>query len=253
MRPFFDDYPGGAPASPAAHAADDEPDATPEAAAPARTPSEEAQQDDPAYSGPTSSYGKTKQDEASDGETPAGGPEAPVTPTTTVDHGDGESAQHEQQLEADLDELTAKAEKADEYLELARRTRADFENYRKRAAREAAAAQERGVAKLVRELLPAVDNLDRAVEAADVTDAANNGDELVSGIKLVQAEVISALARAGVERFDPEGEPFDPECHEAVAQQQVEGAKPGTIVEVYQRGYRLGDSVIRPARVIVAG
>jgi molecular chaperone GrpE len=177
---------------------------------------------------------------------PAGEAEAPVTPAAPVD----EQSDHERQLERDLDELTAKAQKADEYLELAQRTRADFENYRKRAAREAAAAQERGVVKLVRELLPAVDNLDRAVAAAD---AANNGDELVSGIKLVHAEVIAALNRAGVELFSPVGERFDPEHHEAVAQQPVQGAEAGTVVEVYQRGCRLGDTVIRPARVLVAG
>jgi molecular chaperone GrpE len=157
---------------------------------------------------------------------------------------------HERLLERDLEELTVKAQKADEYLELAQRTRADFENYRKRAARETAAAQERGVAKVVRELLPAVDNLDRAVAALG---AASNGDELAAGVKLVHAEVIAAIARAGVERFRPEGERFDPELHEAVAQQPVEGAEPGTVVEVYQCGYRLGDFVIRPARVLVAG
>jgi molecular chaperone GrpE len=157
---------------------------------------------------------------------------------------------HERQLERDLDELTAKAQRADEYLELAKRTRADFENYRKRAARETAAAQQRGVVKLVRELLPAVDNLDRAVAAAE---AANNGDELASGIKLVHDEVVAALSRAGVELFTPQGERFDPERHEAVAQHPVAGAEPGTIVEVYQRGCRLGDAVIRPARVVVAG
>ncbi|HWF50541.1 MAG TPA: nucleotide exchange factor GrpE [Solirubrobacteraceae bacterium] len=162
-----------------------------------------------------------------------------------------EGADHEQQLERDLDELTAKAQKADEYLELAQRTRADFENYRKRAAREAAAAQERGVIKLARELLPAVDNLDRAVEAAET--ASNGDNELASGIKLVHAELIAALNRAGVELYSPEGEQFNPERHEAVAQQPVDGAEPGTIVEVYQRGCRLGDSVIRPARVLVAG
>jgi molecular chaperone GrpE len=160
-------------------------------------------------------------------------------------------AEHEQQLERDLDELTVKAQKADEYLELAQRTRADFENYRKRAAREAALAQDRGVAKLVKELLPAVDNLDRAVDAV-----AANGDsdaELTSGLKLVQAELIAGLGRAGVERFSPEGQRFDPEHHEAVAQQPVDGAEAGTVVEVYQCGYRLGDAVIRPARVLVAG
>ncbi len=159
-------------------------------------------------------------------------------------------ADHEAKLEHDLEELAAKAEKADEYLELAQRTKADFENYRKRAAKETAAAQERGVAKLARELLPAVDNLDRALQA---TDGADDSDTLASGIKLVHADVIAALARMGIEPYSPQGERFDPEHHEAVAQQPVEGAEPGTIVEVYQRGYRLGELVLRPARVVVAG
>jgi molecular chaperone GrpE len=152
-----------------------------------------------------------------------------------------------------LERLIAKAEKADEYLRLAQRTQADFENYRKRAARDAAAAQERGVVKLARELLPAVDDLDRALAAAEAAGEGNGNDTLVSGIKLVHADVIAALARAGIQRFSPEGEAFDPQSHEAVAQQPVDGAAPGTIVEVYQRGYRLGDAVIRPARVVVAG
>jgi molecular chaperone GrpE len=169
---------------------------------------------------------------------------------------------HERQLEHDLEELTARAEKADEYLDLAQRTRADFENYRRRAAREAAAAQERGITKLAKELLPAVDNLDRALEAAQSSAAsgadgaaqADNGTAatLVSGIKLVHEDVIAALARAGIERFSPEGERFDPQLHEAVAQIPAEGAESGTVVEVYQRGYRLGEFVIRPARVAVA-
>ena len=158
-------------------------------------------------------------------------------------------ADHEAQLEHDLEELTAKAEKADEYLELAQRSKADFENYRKRAARETAAAQERGVVKLALELLPAVDNLDRALEA---TDGSGDAENLVSGLKLVHAGVLAALARVGIESYSPEGEQFDPQLHEAVAQQRVEGAEPGTIVEVYQRGYRLGDSVLRPASVVVA-
>jgi molecular chaperone GrpE len=158
-------------------------------------------------------------------------------------------ADHEANLEHDLEELAAKADKADEYLELAQRTKADFENYRRRAAREAAAAQERGVVKLARELLPAVDNLDRALAA---TDGSDESDTLVSGIKLVHKDVIAALARVGIEPYSPQGERFDPQHHEAVAQQPVDGAERGTIVEVYQRGYRLGDSVLRPARVVVA-
>jgi molecular chaperone GrpE len=157
----------------------------------------------------------------------------------------------EDAIEEDLEEITARAKKADEYLALAQRTKADFENYRKRAARETAAAQERGVARLAKELLPAVDNLDRALEAAQ-HDGDNGASTLVSGIKLVHADVLAALSRAGIERFEPTGEQFDPQRHEAIAQQPVEGAQSGTIVEVYQRGYRLGDFVIRPARVVVA-
>ena len=192
-----------------------------------------------------------------DNPTPAEQPDASPQPAAGAPQPTGGAPQHGEgpendaaKLEQDLDELAAKAHKADEYLELAKRTKADFENYRKRAAREAAMAQERGVGKLALELLPAVDSLSRALEAAETT---GNDDELVSGIKLVQAELLAALNRVGVELFSPEGEQFDPERHEAVAQQPFDGAQPGTVVEVYQRGCRLGDTVIRPARVVVAG
>jgi molecular chaperone GrpE len=187
-------------------------------------------------------------------ETPVDGvAEAPAPPTAEEPEAPAPENEEHEKLQRDLEELAAKASKADEYLELAQRTKADFENYRRRASREAAAAQERGVAKLARELLPAVDNLDRALEAAEAAGNSDGSDTLASGIKLVHADVIAALARAGIERYSPEGEVFDPQHHEAVAQQPVEGAQPGTIVEVYQRGYRLGDAVIRPARVLVAG
>jgi molecular chaperone GrpE len=177
---------------------------------------------------------------------------APLTGAEQESGAVAESAgeDHERKVELDLEELMARAEKADEYLELAQRTKADFENYRKRASREAAAAAERGMTKLARELLPAIDNLDRALAAADGDGEA---DTLVSGIKLVQSELTAALARMGIEPFSPEGEAFDPQRHEAVAQQPTEGAEPGTVIEVYQRGYRLGESVLRPARVVVAG
>jgi molecular chaperone GrpE len=183
---------------------------------------------------------------------PSAGPEPDSTRAAP------ESEDQEARVTRDLEELGARADKAEEYLELAQRTQADFENYRKRAMRDVAAAQERGVVKLAKELLPAVDNLDRALEAAEA--AARDGGErsgncdssLVSGIKLVHTDVMAALARVGIEPFSPEGDPFDPQHHEAVAQQPVEGADPGTVVEVYQRGYRLGDLVLRPARVIVA-
>jgi len=142
--------------------------------------------------------------------------------------------------------LLAKARERDEYLSLAQRTQADFENYRKRAAKETAGAEQRGMAKLARELLPALDNLALALEA----DA--SGDEFVAGIRLVNAELHAALERLGIEAYSPQGERFDPNVHEAMARQAVEGAKPGTIVEVYQQGYRMNGTVLRPARVVVA-
>ncbi len=166
----------------------------------------------------------------------------------------GDEAHDEHRVEHDLDELAVKAEKADEYLVLAQRTRADFENYRKRATREAALAQERGIARLAKELLPAIDNLDRAVQATASADpaGAEADSQLVSGIRLVQADLLAAFARAGIEPFSPVGEVFDPTSQEAVAQLRVEDSEPGTVVEVYQQGYRLGDTVLRPARVLVA-
>jgi molecular chaperone GrpE len=176
---------------------------------------------------------------------PGGGAGTAVPPAGVASAEDGVEAA---ELEGDLDELVRTAAQRDEYLALAQRTQADFENYRKRVAREAAAAQERGVSSLAKELLPALDNLDRALAAAQ------EDDPLLEGVRLVRSELAGALARVGIESFDPVGEPFDPEVHEAVAtaEQGPGGAGSGTVVEVYQAGYRLGASVIRPARVVVA-
>jgi molecular chaperone GrpE len=170
----------------------------------------------------------------------AGDPPAPTAPAPD----DGAQVSH------DLDELMARAAERDEYLALAQRTQADFENYRKRVARDAATAEVRGVAKLARELLPALDNLDRALAALAEAGAE---DQLAQGMRLVRQELLAALARVGVEPYEPTGEQFDPEWHEAVAQQPFEGVAPGTIVECYQSGYRHDGNVIRAARVLVAG
>jgi len=159
------------------------------------------------------------------------------------------------ELEGDLDELVAIAAQRDEYLALAQRTQADFENYRKRVARESALAQERGVGKLAKELLPAIDNLERAIVEIAVATGETDRDPLLGGVRLVLSELTGALARVGIESFSPGGEPFDPSLHEAIAtvpQPPEGGAASGTVVEVYQPGYRLGESVIRPARVVVA-
>jgi molecular chaperone GrpE len=171
--------------------------------------------------------------------------EGPVAIDETPDASDADGAA---ELEGDLSELVKTAAQRDEYLALAQRTQADFENYRKRVAKEARAAQERGTSALAKELLPALDNLDRAI------DAAADNDPLLEGVRLVRSELSAGLARAGIESFSPDGEPFDPALHEAVATdpQPPEGKPSGTVVEVYQPGYRLGASIIRPARVVVA-
>ena len=154
---------------------------------------------------------------------------------------------------AELQALLDRADKADEYLGLAQRKQAEFENFRKRAARETTAAQERGATKLAKELLPAVDNLERALQHAPEPDPTHPDHGFVAGVKHVHADLIAALERAGIEQFSPQGEPFDPTLHEAIAQTPIEGTDPGTVVEVYQRGYRVGETVVRPARVVVAG
>ena len=169
-------------------------------------------------------------------------PDGHVTETAIQDDGDVA------EIEGDLDELVKTAAQRDEYLALAQRTQADFENYRKRVARESANAQGRGVVSLAKELLPALDNLDRAL------DAAAQDDPLLEGVRFVRSELDAALARVGIESFSPVGEVFDPAVHEAMTtiEQPQDGAESGTVVEVYQPGYRLGASVIRPARVVVA-
>jgi molecular chaperone GrpE len=138
----------------------------------------------------------------------------------------------------------------DKYLELAQRTQADFENYRKRAAKEAAAAGSRAKAGLVRELLPVLDNLERALQLAG--DGGENGDAFVEGVRLVYADLLGVLQRSGVEVFDPSGEPFDPTLHEALSTRPQDGEHPGTVVEVVEKGYKLNDTVLRPARVVVS-
>ncbi len=150
--------------------------------------------------------------------------------------------------EAAVAEPAPGPDKAAEYLAMAQRTQADFENYKKRVAREAAVAADRGMAKLARELLPALDHLELALRAAEE----HGGADFAKGIRQIQDEMVSALGRVGIQPYSPKGEPFDPSEHEAMASQPVEGTEPGTVAEVYQQGYRINGVVLRPARVVVA-
>lgn len=163
----------------------------------------------------------------------------------------GETAEgaEERALEADLEGLL---KERDDYLELAKRTKADFENFRKRMANEVQAAGVRGKGELARDVVSALDDLQRAIEAAGLDPEGHAEDGLSHGVLLMFRSLRDALARNGIEAIDPSGERFDPMEQEALSMQAVEGVEPGTVVEVVQKGYRLGEVLIRPARVVVS-
>lgn len=172
-----------------------------------------------------------------------------VEPSEDGDPSEEERPPAEEEPEPGPEEPLARAERErDEYLELARRAQADFENYRKRAAKEMATAGARAKAALVRELLPVVDNLERALASA--REGEDGG--LAEGVRLVHSELVGALERTGVESFAPKGEQFDPTVHEALSTRERDGAEPGVVLEVVEKGYRLDETVLRPARVVVS-
>jgi molecular chaperone GrpE len=175
------------------------------------------------------------------------GPSPSVPPSSEPDFVPQQGGE-EEKLEAELKDLVAGLERErDEYLELARRTKADFENYRKRVDREAAQAAARGRADLAKDLLSVVDNLERALAAAEPRDD-SVPNHIAEGIRLVYEELSGVLANAGIESFSPTGEQFDPDQHEAMLTRP--GAE-GEVLEVFQKGYRLNGQVLRPARVVV--
>ena len=147
------------------------------------------------------------------------------------------------ELEERLAETEAERDDAIDHL---KRVAADFENYRKRAARDQESLVARAHERLVKELLPVLDNLERALEAAEQHEEAT----LAEGVALVERELRSALSREGLVEIETEGK-FDPHVHEALLTQPSE-AEEGTIIEVLQKGYRLGDRVLRPARVVIS-
>jgi len=149
---------------------------------------------------------------------------------------------------AELQQALAEAEAArDEFLADLQRVAADFDNYRKRVAREQEALVARAHEKLVAELLPVLDDLERALEAATMHEEA----KLEDGVRLVHRRLRDLLLKEGLVEIATDG-PFDPYSHEALAALPAEEAEEGTILQVTQKGYLLGDRVLRPARVIVA-
>jgi molecular chaperone GrpE len=149
----------------------------------------------------------------------------------------------EQTIEERLAALEAER---DEYLNDLKRVAAEFENYRKRVLRDQESLVARAHERLVRELLPVLDDLERALAAAEEHEEA----KLEEGVRLVHRELEAALDREGVAEIETDGH-FDPHVHEALLSQPSE-AEEGSVLEVLQKGYKLGDHVLRPARVVVA-
>ena len=158
-----------------------------------------------------------------------------------------EQAADAEPAEDSLEERLQAAEaKAEEHLNDLKRLAAEFDNYRKRVARDQESLAARAHERLMKELLPVLDDLGRALEFADKHDEA----QLVDGVKLVHRSLRSALEREGLAEIPTDGR-FDPHIHEALLAQPSE-AEEGSVVQVIQTGYRLGDRVLRPARVVVS-
>ena len=168
-------------------------------------------------------------------EQPEGSPPAPAEETPPA-----EEAPAPQE-----DALAAAEAKAEEYLALAQRVQADFDNYRKRTKATRAEAFEDGAREFIKQLLPVVDNLERAM----AQESADEG--LLAGVKLVHRQLMDALEKRGVTVIDRPGEPFDPTLENAVMQGTQDEGDPGTVCAVLQKGYKMGDAVLRHAMVKV--
>ena len=151
--------------------------------------------------------------------------------------------------EALRNRVTLAEQQRDEYLDLLKRTRADFENYQKRIQRQLAEERRHGIAGLARELFPVVDNLQRAVDAGR-PGADNN--PMVQGVALVWSQLREIFSRFGITPLEGLGEPFDPHLQESVSQEFRTDMASGTVVAVLEPGYRLDDRVLRPAKVVVS-
>jgi molecular chaperone GrpE len=159
----------------------------------------------------------------------------------------GEAAGNEA-LERELAGLRAEKERLEDRLV---RLQADFDNFRKRTLRERQEALSYGHELVVKELLPVVDNLERAIEHASASSGADF-EGMLQGVELVRRELLGVLAKHGVSTIEAEGEVFDPNLHEALAQMEDEKVPAGSVGRVLQKGYRLRDRLLRPARVMVS-
>ena len=146
------------------------------------------------------------------------------------------------------EELAQVQRQRDDYFDQLQRTRAEFVNYQKRAKTQADADRVYAVGSLVRDLLEGIDNLERAIDALRSSADA----KITEGLDMVQKQLVAILAKHGVEPIDALGKPFDPNEHEALLQQPSDGHPEGTVIGVMNKGYKIRDRVLRPAKVAVS-
>jgi molecular chaperone GrpE len=149
--------------------------------------------------------------------------------------------------DATLDAVAALGEEVTSLRDQLLRSRAEFDNYRKRTAREVERIRKTAAESLIHELLSAVDNLELALK-----HSAKDGDPFAAGVRLVHKQIIDTLERSGLEKIEAVGKRFDPNIHEAVAQSPSDTVKPDHVIEEFQRGYRLGGQILRPSKVLVS-
>ena len=150
-----------------------------------------------------------------------------------------------------IEELKSRAAKADEHWERLLRTTADFDNFKKRAAREKIEAAQYANYSLIQKLLPVLDNFEMALAAAQNAE----GEKLASfqsGVVMIQQQLKAALVETGLEEIDAAGQPFDPNLHEAISEQESAEVAEGRVLQQLRKGYKLKDRLVRPATVIVA-
>lgn len=182
--------------------------------------------------------------------TPAGNPEKTPGPGAAAAGAEGNLQDAQAVPAGDLAEALrrAEAEAAENWAKYLRAV-AEMENLRKRMARDVDSARRSGIEKLASEILPVADSLEMALESGANATAEALLDGKAATLRLLRA----ALERLGIEALDPLGEPFDPQLHEAMSMQPAPAAEPGSVIAVLQKGYRLQDRLLRPARVVVAG
>jgi len=150
-----------------------------------------------------------------------------------------------------IEELKSRAAKADENWERLLRTTADFDNFKKRAAREKIESAQYATFSLLQKVLPVLDNFEMALAAAHTAKEAKN-DSLQSGVVMIQQQLKSVLVETGLEEIDATGKPFDPNFHEAVSEQESAEVAEGNVLMQLRKGYKFKDRLLRPATVIVA-